>query len=101
MLGPALAHLFVELDNRKDGLTEYETAIHRELLEAMYIARHPGQVGTSGSEYRGVAGVGGIPDIFGSDSVRKTEIDLGGGGWKGDRRLQTACKAPNCPNKIR
>lgn len=116
MLGPALAHLFVELDNRKDSLTEYEKAVRRELLDAMRAARifragvldtdlnmsagaagidFVAQSGAAGAVYKNVTG-----KVFFDPSL-KTEVDLFDEGWSGPRTLQTGCDNPNCPNKER
>ena len=101
MLGPALAYLFVDLDKRKDELTEYEMAVHRELLLVM---RASGL-----AMFREAVRQGAADDRGGYATIAKevtdsfwTKIDLsGGGGWSGDPKLQTNCSYGHCPNKAR
>lgn len=117
MLGPALAHLFVDLDKRQDKLTGYEKALHGELFVAMQMSRlamlqravgaSPGHsvpedvlgsfaldAADHRSEYARIAKE--VTDSF------WTKIDLsGGGGWTGDPKLQINCPRKDCPNKDR
>jgi hypothetical protein len=115
MLGPALSHLYANLDGRRDKLTGFERAVHRELLEAMHMARFialnvplssksvGGALARSGEfslqEALGAGKGRGISDLFDVGPGLKVEVDLSGGGWAGPDTLQTGCTYPNCPNK--
>jgi hypothetical protein len=119
MLGPALAHLYAELDGRKDKLTDYEKAIHRELSDAMkmtlFVASKLPELtefkasGGTGRSFGGkLAGIGSneltdvsrFNDILRTEMGLKTVVDHSVGGWDGGDRMQTACEKPDCPNKV-
>lgn len=111
MLGPALSHLLATLEGRTDNeLTPFEQALLTELRAAKQLAPPLAKVlelsrnaklgaalrGASDSEFD--ASIKEFNRIGASVDLR-TQVGLGGGGWTGDDRMQTACGATNCPNK--
>ena len=92
MLGPALTHLLHLLNARSGALTDFEQALHGELLQALQA--------TPRSKF----------DILRGPATRRTSVDLGGfntqvdlqpgGGWAGGGKLQTNCGYEHCPNKL-
>lgn len=88
MLGPALAHLFVDLDKRRERLTPFEKAVHRELFELLQLGRRLADPASFKSLAAGIDRRTDLGSRFG--------IDSDSGEWTGSGELQSGCEDPNC-----
>ena len=95
MLRPALTHLLHVLDDRKNALTDFEAALHAELLALAQESRP--ESGPAASDLAKAPGVRRLSVDIGSF---QTQVDLTpGGGWAGGGTMQTNCSYDKCPNK--